>query len=648
MADVAVADPLSSSSFPFGRVGSKVQADATMKRKTPSELRGEQLKRRNSGSRSESLRPIPGSDGNVGGIGRGRKKSEPSKIPKYIDTRVNDVFPVRKSSDMFRVLYEKGKNKADSFTQREETTRNISSVSTTASDNQSQLPCLKSSEKSGPPTVQETSASCIKDGGPEQAFRKIEKCGQTTFRTVAELSSKGEKLSESSLIDMDKALKGMVVRDLPTMSHSSSDSLGRVGGDPLTSLASSFSNIHFPGQKSPLDLTLKATIRLISSSSVNWCHRLGASSTLFAMSQFQSQVDLANYGSGGKSIVASSKAEALYAKALYSWVYPQSSLPPSVISAMTLSASRGDFLLKRQLAWEDSFRNLYYMLRKKMCDIFYFYTSQFVVMFIGCNSEKTKQSCNAYLSQSTRGLRSLLREHDISFTMPLCRSEVEQATTEDLVELSEIEKFNLGEARRLDSISNVDKSFQSLLAFIGNDSVHGLYDFLLNYRSFLSSLSTTDVPILYSPVPFQNGSLNVPEVKCKEMKRADAILPSKVHQTENGRSSQDSSSGVCYSLEIKDTVIPPWTISGLCATMCSQGNSFEASFVTDPISAGLNVAFDAISHMSDSSAEPCKDLLQCSSIIGSQETVVSPCLRSASLKSLKYSDGSYTVFLTSL
>ncbi|XP_068650672.1 uncharacterized protein [Aristolochia californica] len=633
MADVAVADPLSSSAFSFGRVVSKVQADATMKRKTPSELRGEQLKRRNFGSQSESLCPIPGSDGSVSGIGQGRKKSEPSKIPKYIDTRVNDVFPVRKSSDMFRVLYGKEKNKVGSFSPRDKTTRNTSSTDTRAADNQSQIPC----EKSDPPRIQETSASCIKDG-PEQGFRKTEKCGQTTFRTVAELSSKSENLSKSSLIDMDKALKGMVVCDLPTRSHSSYDSLGRVGSNLSTSLASSFSNIHFPGQKTPLDLTLKATIRLVSSSSVNWCHRLGASSTLYAMAQFASQFGWARDEHVGK------------AEALYSWVYPQFSLPPSVISAMTLSASRGetDFLLKRQLAWEDSFRNLYYMLRKKICGIFYLYTSQFVVMFIGCNLEKPKQSCNAYLSQSTRGLRSLLREHDISFTMPLCSSEVEQATTEDLVLLSEIEKFNLGETRRMDSISNVDNSSQSLLAFIGNDSVHGLYDFLLNYRSFLSSLTTTDVPILYSPVPFQNGSLNVPEVKCKEVKRADAILPSKVHQTENGRSIQDPSSGVCYSLEIKDTVIPPWTVSRLCAAMCSQGNSFEASFVMEPISAGLNVAFDAISNMSYSSAEPCKDFQECSSILACQETVLYPCLRSASLKSLKYSSGSYRASLTPL
>jgi len=39
-------------------------------------------------------------------------------------------------------------------------------------------------------------------------------------------------------------------------------------------------------------------------------------------------------------------------------------------------------------------------------------TSQFVVMFTGSDgSGCTKHLCNAYISQSTRGLRSLLREH---------------------------------------------------------------------------------------------------------------------------------------------------------------------------------------------------------------------------------------------
>ena len=39
-------------------------------------------------------------------------------------------------------------------------------------------------------------------------------------------------------------------------------------------------------------------------------------------------------------------------------------------------------------------------------------TAQFVVMFTGGDiSGKSKCSCNAYISQSTQGLRSLLREH---------------------------------------------------------------------------------------------------------------------------------------------------------------------------------------------------------------------------------------------
>lgn len=39
-------------------------------------------------------------------------------------------------------------------------------------------------------------------------------------------------------------------------------------------------------------------------------------------------------------------------------------------------------------------------------------TSHFVVMFNGGDSSgRNKRSCNAYVSRSTRGLRSMLREH---------------------------------------------------------------------------------------------------------------------------------------------------------------------------------------------------------------------------------------------
>lgn len=129
-----------------------------------------------------------------------------------------------------------------------------------------------------------------------------------------------------------------------------------------------------------------------------------------------------------------------------------------------LCAVEQEFLRKRQLAWEESFRSLYYKLRNGICNIFYgiplslaslvyvaiyifgvilknygisnnllymkkqqtmdcvdqiflfetllVCTPHFVVMF---NSRaglgRTKCLCNAFVSQSTRGLRSLLREH---------------------------------------------------------------------------------------------------------------------------------------------------------------------------------------------------------------------------------------------
>lgn len=38
------------------------------------------------------------------------------------------------------------------------------------------------------------------------------------------------------------------------------------------------------------------------------------------------------------------------------------------------------------------------------------------------------------------------------------------------------------QARRLRSVSNVDNTPESFLAFEGNESVHGVYDLLLNYR----------------------------------------------------------------------------------------------------------------------------------------------------------------------
>lgn len=637
---MAMPGSLTSNTHPFGVGGgdaSKLQAgSAPIKRKTPSELRSEQLKRKCSmevgnGSDGHFVGTEKSSSGTVHGV----KNLEALRNTKYVDTRLDEVYPARKSN----ITRKHTGNVKDNYSREQ--------------NNNSKSPPFRSDldDKSLPqvscPNDSVASAPTSKDNKIKgQSRHTTDKCSQNTFLNVAVLSKGNENSCGQLTLDMNSVLKGLG-RDAPTTSKSLSESLDQLNNIQVANSGRFRSNFQISGHKTPIDLTLKSSLRLVSSSSVNWCHRLITNSTFYGITQFMPQIGSSGNQSHCNTSGSTTAAEVLFSKALHSWVFPQSSLPPSVISALNLTSSRGelDFLSKRQMAWEDSFRSLYYMLRKSLCNIFYVFTSQFVVMFTAGHIQgKTERSCNAFMSRSTTGLRSLLKEHDISFSMPLCLSEVEQATMEDLVELSEIGKHNVGQTRHLNSMSGVDNNSQSLLAFSEKD-VHGLYEFLLNYRSFLISLNGVDVPVLYSPVPFQSASLFAPEVKCRELKTVDAVVSCLSGSSLEDVTAEGSVAGVCYSIEIKDTIIPPWTISGLCASMGADGRSFGASFTDEPAAVGLNVAFDSVSSNCD--IEPNEsDLPKIDCPFGVSEAVIVPYLRSATLSGLKYSNGSYTAALS--
>ncbi|XP_065622768.1 uncharacterized protein LOC111991103 [Quercus suber] len=745
MAKVAAQAP---SSLQIGG-GGAMKASTGLRRKTPSELRGEQLKQTNVIDLvDESPGPLVGTANDTDEVDNGLKKPEISKNPRYIDTRMDEVFPVKKSR--VRMLSGKENAKENNSIEQTGSLKNISLISSLAAKRRHQLLSRESSV---------ASSEDAKDGAV-QVFQSIGKCSQSTFRSVNEISSVSDKSSGLATIDMDKALKGLAALDPPAISGSHFDSSERPG-DPTSTYSGNFcSECHLPGRKAPLDFTLKTCVRMVSSSPVNRIHRSIISGT---MPQFTFQFGHSEDQNNSHSSVLTSTSHVLSSKVMHSWVYPQSTLPSSLISVLISSAAEGvemDFLRKRQLAWEDSFRSLYYMLRNNVCNLFYVCTSHFVVMFNGGDSlGRNKRSCNAYISRSTRGLRSMLREHDVCFSMPLCHSKVEQVTTEDLVELSEIEKHNLGQTRRLSSLSDIDNSSQSLLVFSGNKNVHGLYDFLLNYRSFLTSLTAMDVPLLCSPVPFQNAALSAPEVcvnmytrvpqtredvcfsmplchskveqvttedlvelseiekhnlgqtrrlsslsdidnssqsllvfsgnknvhglydfllnyrsfltsltamdvpllcspvpfqnaalsapevRCMELKRADHIAAPPKGSTKDGECIQGSSAGLCYTIEIKDAYLPPWIICSVCAVMGSEGRSFEASFITEPTSVGLNVALGATCEKSDSQAAAGEGLQESSFAFGIPEAIVTPSLCSGLLKGLKYDNGSYTASL---
>ncbi|GAB2295778.1 hypothetical protein Dimus_029933 [Dionaea muscipula] len=597
------------------------------KRRAPAEIRVEQLKRnavelvdQSSPSLLQSSRMVD---------------VEFSKLDNWKYTRLNEVYPSVKPSSRMRLLSLKSNAKGNEVVGEG-----------VGSKNSSLPPNLtpKCDQKVDSHDNVAASNLNVKESA-SQRRHTTEKCSEMRFLSVNELSqSRNDSISRPLMVDMDKAWKGFASLG-PSDSGFPDDSLGKSGES-----RSKFPDVNSPGsqisgKKVPLDLTLKTKMRIVSTSPISWFHRVVMSSTYNGMAPLPTQfcnnhnisiVSNTMLGTGDYGSTNSS-----------SWVYPHSSLPSSVIAALA-SATGGvesDFLVKRQLDWEDSFRNLYYMLRKNACDIFYVCTPQFVVMFTAIGaSGKTKRKCNAYISQSTRVLRSLLREHDVHFSMPLCLSEEEQTSREDLAELSEMEKRNLGQTNRRSLMSDVDDHSQSLLAFHGNERTHELYDFLLNYKSFMNSLNGSDVPVLCAPLPFRNGAPSAPEVRCKEIKTVDHSASQFNGFTgKDDKSFVGSSGGICYSIEIKDVYITPWVIDSLCTAMGSEGRSYEASFTPEPNSLGLNAAIDAIAPMADpQESRPPEEGYR---PLG-MTAAVSSRLRSSWIKMLKCCDGYYTASLT--
>ncbi|KAK4767420.1 hypothetical protein SAY86_015170 [Trapa natans] len=591
-----------------GHGGGNLKVVSRVRRKTPSELRGEQLKRANA---SELVNESPVSF--VPAINHinatdSFKKVGTVKSPRYIDTRVDEVYPAKKSR--LSMLSVKANAKESYSVEKANTLKNMPAFSWLADSRNQQFP--RNQESSFLPT----------ENSEDSAAQRA--CVQSKFRSVAEISSAGENLTSLSEIDMNKALTGLATQKL----FSSVFAVGSSETSRSPMLAGELLHHDItPCKRIPIDLTMKTIVRVVSSSPLSGIYRsiMQQISGPLHMSTSSFHKDQ-GFNSG---LGTASSLSKFSTKALHSWIYPQSTLPPSLVSVMMSSEAATvelDFLRKRELGWEESFRSLYYMLRKRLCHIFYVCTSQFVVVFTGIDKpEKTRYTCNAYISRSTRGLRSLLRVNDVCFSMPLCSSKVEQTATEDLVELLEIEKYNLGQARRPTSLTDIDNSPQSVLALTGHKNIHRLYDVLLNYRTSMTFLNGEDVPTLYSPVPFCNSALAIPEVRCIQTKVADYASDSSRMLSKPGA----STTSVGNILEIKDPYLPPWIVCDLCEIISSQGD-FEASFMTEGSSIGLNAALEALHDVRDGP------------VLGITSAELYPTLCSGSLKSLKFHNGSYT------
>ena len=110
---------------------------------------------------------------------------------------------------------------------------------------------------------------------------KKAKCQEyNNFHNIVELSSSSVAFSSRMTVDMAKAFKGLENNKATIGATSTHDSPGLLGNLGSFLRANSFGqDLPIAGNKVPLDLSLKVSIRLISSFSLNWCHMVSNTKT---------------------------------------------------------------------------------------------------------------------------------------------------------------------------------------------------------------------------------------------------------------------------------------------------------------------------------------------------------------------------------
>ncbi|XP_024366090.1 uncharacterized protein [Physcomitrium patens] len=677
-------------------------ASSLGKRKTPTELRLEQLKRHQLSKVGEQDEKLPDSQGfSI----QPRDAVLPCRLPG--DDEAADFHAPDDSREKFRFRLVRSFKEKDtcSVPQQEASQQGAAIPGKSCADSIS----LFSRYKNDIPSNSSTKTGAQLDGGKKEVLplkveEKVKGLYDCAFRDVRDISNSQSLLKAESSIDMVEALKKLAPRKvlgsfdfnaglIPTEhSNDLNDRLGADNGSvtrantlPRSGLPISTGPVEdsktwlpFKGCYAPLDLSLKQMARFTSPDSLHWCHRLSSNIQCKGVQQFTQGLgvlsrkeDSVRPMSCSERSADDEKLGATLWSSLHSWVYPQSTLPPAVLSVISSAAARGgeaerSFLSKRDRAWEAAFRSLYYNFRSQFCSVFYVCMQQFVAMFVGGGvGGRSQGACTAYLTRSTRGVRQVLLEHDVKFSMPFSTSGDPTTTVEDLQDLLEFEKSNPGQTRMANEKAASDNGPQSMLCFEGYSNVHRLYDFLINHRFLLNSTAAMDVPVLYAPTAFENACLTAPEITCKQLQRTDGFIKPPVNNSKKNISPKctETASNTMYTMEIKGSFLPPWVIIRLCAVLQeSQPLGYSVRFATEPLTEGLNIAQEERTDSSKpanfknffsnlngaTNGDTISETKMESSTVSSSELNHSSGIGTAVVKELKYEGDSYRAALAPL
>ncbi|XP_040952820.1 uncharacterized protein [Gossypium hirsutum] len=124
----------------------------------------------------------------------GLKKADPQRNPKYVDIRMDEVFPAKKPR--FKLPSGKENAKENSPIEQTSSLKKISAFSKLAAKRRQQLSCPEGSVASVDVPKMMCPIEHLKN-----AIRYISQC----YRAF----NRGQKLSGLAAVDMDKALKGL-------------------------------------------------------------------------------------------------------------------------------------------------------------------------------------------------------------------------------------------------------------------------------------------------------------------------------------------------------------------------------------------------------------------------------------------------------
>jgi len=247
----------------------------------------------------------------------------------------------------------------------------------------------------------------------------------------------------------------------------------------------------------PYDYTIKKKITFYSNSSFDWCGEQTTQDESICLQSF----------------VKDNKLNDIYKRIqqlLYYYIYPSDQLSISSIKVLQKILWKGKnkdlndlinnptinedtreeikYFRKIEDDWRQSFRSLYFNLKNRITDCFYYINYNFAVVFLSTNKITNSNSYQAVLTNSTPYLKSLLENEGISFI------EIPYNPTSTIKIKQEI------------NMSSFNEKNGNILLFNDIISIHGLFNFLLNWK-INQNLKDIFIPFLISTKPFLNSSI---------------------------------------------------------------------------------------------------------------------------------------------